>query len=252
MIVSATVIMPYFKKKFFFKAAYHSVLNQTVKDIEIIVIYDDENFSELDYVKKIINNRKNTSLIVNNKNFGPGFSRNIGIKKAKGKYISFLDCDDVWKRNKLKFQINFMKKYNLDITYTSYSAINELGTKLYNVIIKKEMVYENFLKSCDIGLSTVVIKKSIFNHFKFSALKTKEDYLLWLQLSKSNFKFVGIKKILSYWRITKKSLSSNIFQKIRDSFVIYHYFEKQSFLKTIISIVVLSFFAFKKNKFLKL
>lgn len=252
MIVHATVIMPYFRKKKFFKIAYHSVLNQSFKDIEIIIIYDDANFSELDYVKKIINNRKNTSLIVNNKNFGAGFSRNIGIKKAKGKYISFLDCDDAWKKNKLKFQIDFMKDYNLDITYTSYSAINKFGKNLYNVISKKEMFYEDFLKSCDIGLSTVVIKKSIFNNFKFSRLKTKEDYLLWLQLSKSNFKFIGIRKILSYWRYTKSSLSNNIFQKIIDSFQIYYHFEKQSFLKTIASILVLSFLSFKKNKFLKI
>jgi teichuronic acid biosynthesis glycosyltransferase TuaG len=96
------------------------------------------------------------------------------------------------------------------------------------------------------------MNRSIFNTFKFSKIKTKEDYLLWLQLSKSKYKFVGIKKILSFWRTNKESLSSNVIQKIVDSFKIYYQFERQNFLKTIISIVVLSFFALKKNKFLKL
>ena len=63
---------------------------------------------------------------------------------------------------------------------------------------------------------------------------------------------MGIKKLLSSWRINKESLSSKAFQKIVDSFKIYHHFERQNILKTIISIVVLSFFSFKKNKFLKL
>ena len=251
-MISVSVIMPYFKKKSFFKEAYYSALNQGVKNLEIIIIYDDEDHSDISYIRKIINNRNNTNLIINKKNFGAGISRNLGIKKAKGKYIAFLDCDDIWKKNKLKYQLNFMKNNNLDISYTSYSVIDKFGDELYEVNVKNEMTYEDFLKSCDIGLTTVVMKKSIFDNFKFNKIKTKEDYLLWLQLSNSNYKFIGIKKILSLWRVNKNSLSNNIIQKVSDSFRIYYQFEKQNFLKTIFSIIVLSLLAFKKNKFLKL
>ena len=244
--------MPYFKKKSFFKDAYCSALRQGIKNLEIIIIYDDDDRSDISYVRKIINDRKNTFLVINKKNFGVGVSRNIGIKKAKGMYVAFLDSDDIWKKNKIKYQLNFMRKNNLDISYTSYSVIDKFGYKLYNVNVKNKMTHKNFLKSCDIGLSTVVMKRSIFDNFKFNRIKTKEDYLLWLQLSKSKYKFIGIKKILSFWRVNRNSLSNNIIQKIKDSFRIYYKFEKQSFLKTIISIVVLSFLAFKKNKFLKL
>jgi teichuronic acid biosynthesis glycosyltransferase TuaG len=251
-MISVSVIMPYFKKKSFFKEAYYSALNQGVKNLEIIIIYDDEDHSDISYIRKIINNRNNTNLIINKKNFGAGISRNLGIKKAKGKYIAFLDCDDIWKKNKLKYQLNFMKNNNLDISYTSYSVIDKFGDELYEVNVKNEMTYKDFLKSCDIGLTTVVMKKSIFDNFKFNKIKTKEDYLLWLQLSNSNYKFIGIKKILSSWRVTKNSLSNNIIQKLSDSFRIYYQFEKQNFLKTIFSIIVLSLLAFKKNRFLKL
>lgn len=251
-MISVSVIMPYFKKKSFFKDAYDSALSQGIKNLEIIIIYDDNDRSEISYVRKIINNRKNTVLLVNKKNLGAGVSRNIGIKKAKGKHIAFLDCDDIWNKNKIKYQLNFMKKNNLDISYTSYSVIDKFGCELYDVKVKNEMTYKDFLRSCDIGLSTVVMKKSIFDNFKFNKIKTKEDYLLWLQLSKSSYKFIGIKKILSSWRVNKNSLSNNIIQKLRDSFRVYYQFEKQNFLKTIVSIIVLSLFAFKKNKFLKL
>lgn len=251
-MIPITVIMPYFKKKTFFKEAYYSALSQGIKNLEIIVIYDDEDRSDISCIRQIINNRKSTILILNKKNFGAGISRNIGIKKAKGRYIAFLDCDDIWNKNKIKYQLNFMKKNNLDISYTSYSVINESGDVFYNVKIKNNLSYKDFLKSCDIGLSTVVMKKSIFDNFRFNKIKTKEDYLLWLQLSKSNYKFIGIKKILSSWRVNKNSLSNNIIQKISDSFRIYYQFEKQNFLKTILSIIVLSLLAFKKNRFLKL
>jgi teichuronic acid biosynthesis glycosyltransferase TuaG len=251
-MISVAVIMPYFKKKTFFKEAYYSALNQGIENLEIIVIYDDEDHSDISYIRKIINNRNNTFLIINKRNFGAGISRNLGIKKAKAKYIAFLDCDDIWNKNKIKYQLNFMKKNNLDISYTSYSVIDKFGYELYNVNVKNKITHEDLLKSCDIGLSTVVMKRSIFDNFKFNKIKTKEDYLLWLQLSKSQYKFIGIKKILSFWRVNKNSLSNNIIQKIRDAFHIYHKFEKQSFLKTIISVAVLSFLAFKKNKFIKL
>ena len=251
-MISVTVIMPYFKKKTFFKEAYYSALSQGIKNLEIIVIYDDEDLSDISCIRRIINNRNNTILIINKKNFGAGISRNIGIKKAKGKYIAFLDCDDIWHKNKIKYQLNFMKKNNLEISYTSYLVIDKSGDTLYSVKIKNEMTYKDFLRSCDIGLTTVIMKKSIFYNFNFNNIKTKEDYLLWLQLSKSNYKFIGIKKILSSWRVNKNSLSNNIIQKISDSFRIYYQFEKQNFLKTIFSIIVLSLLAFKKNKFLKL
>jgi teichuronic acid biosynthesis glycosyltransferase TuaG len=251
-MITVSVIMPYFKKLSFFKKAYYSALNQQIKNVEIIIVYDDEDKSDLEYIKKITDGRMNTILIINNKNLGVGKSRNIGIEKAKGEYISFLDCDDIWNRNKLKYQINFMKKKKLNITYTSYSVINEFGKKLYNVKVRPEMTHRDFVRSCDIGLSTVVIKKSIFNNFRFEGIKTKEDYLLWLQLSKTKYKFFGIKKILTYWRISRNSLSNNILQKIKDSYKIYYHFEKQSFFQSILSIIILSFFSLKKNRFLKL
>ena len=245
----ASVIMPYYKKKNYFKKAYYSALNQNIKTLEIIIIYDDNNHSELAFLKKIINNRKNTKLIINKRQLGAGLSRNVGIKIAKGEYICFLDCDDIWKKNKLNYQINFMKKNKIDFSHTSCSVINEVGRFLYFLRAKKELTYRDLIKSCDIVLSTVVMRKSIFKNDKFTDIVTKEDYLLWLQLSKNNIKIVGIDKTFASWRDVRNSLSSNIWQKIKDAFKIYYIYEKRFFLIAIRNIFILSFFSLKKKIF---
>jgi teichuronic acid biosynthesis glycosyltransferase TuaG len=242
-----SVIMPYYKKLCFFEEAYNSALNQNYSNIEIIIIYDDDDLTELSFIKKIINNRKNTILIINKKNYGAGFSRNIGINRSQGFYISFLDCDDVWKKNKLRNQVSIMNKLKLDFSFTGYTVINENNNFLYNVPAKNFLTHADLLKSCDIGLSTVMIKRQILKRFKFSRMITKEDYLLWLQISKNNKIIYGIKKSLSLWRKCNNSLSSNIVQKVRDAFNIYYKNEKQGFIKSIISIIILSFYAYKKK-----
>lgn len=107
---TASIIIPYFRKKTFFKKTIRSITNQTQRNFEVIVIYDDEDLSELNYVKNIIQKDKRLKLHINKKNLGAGGSRNLGIKLAKGKFICFIDADDIWMKNKLKTQIDFMIK----------------------------------------------------------------------------------------------------------------------------------------------
>ena len=97
--------MPIFKKRNYFLDSYNSVINQTYKNYEIILIFDDNDASDLKYIKSVINN-KVTKIIINKKNLGVGLSRNKGIVYSKGQFIAFLDCDDIWYRTKLEEQIN--------------------------------------------------------------------------------------------------------------------------------------------------
>ena len=243
-----SIIIPYYKKKNFFKKAFLSAYNQSCKNKEIIIIYDDINKLDLPHIKKIIKNKNNTRLIVNKKNLGVGESRNKGIKKSNGSYIAFLDSDDVWSKNKLKYQINFMKKNNFMATHTSYKIIDDKDKILGTRIAKRIIYFKTLIYSCDIGLSTVILNKKVFERkFKFPKIKTKEDFVMWLNISK-NFNFYGLDKKLSYWRKLENSLSSNVFQKIIDGFRVYYVFMKFSILKSIFFLIVLSLNYFKKNK----
>jgi teichuronic acid biosynthesis glycosyltransferase TuaG len=243
-----SIIIPYYKKKFFFLESLKSALNQTYKNFEIIIIYDDECKVELEYLKKIIKFNKKITLLINNINLGAGYSRNRGIKYSKGRYIAFLDADDVWNSKKLALQINFMKKNKISFCHTSYKIINENDDLRGVQIAERHISYYDLLKSCDVGLSTVVLEKKIIKKNKFPNLKTKEDYALWLKLAKKN-KLYGLKKTLSSWRRCKNSLSSSFFQKILDAFRVYYIYENLNFFVSILRVFILSnFYLFKRIK----
>ena len=162
-----SIIIPYYKKKKFFKKTFISAVNQSYKNIEIIIIYDDNSKSELKFIKKIVQNKKNTKVLVNSKNIGAGLSRNRGIKKSKGEYLAFLDADDLWKKNKLQKQIRFMNTNKIDASFTGYQIMDEKNNIFGSRISKKKISYNNLIYSCDIGLSTVVIRKQKLINLNF-------------------------------------------------------------------------------------
>ena len=241
-----SIIIPYFKKKFFFYKSFLSAYNQTYKKKEIIIIYDDTDKTDLSYIRNIIKKYKDTKLIINKKNIGAGLSRNKGIIVSKGKYIAFLDSDDLWDKKKLFNQIQFMKKNNAVFSHTSYRILNEVNVVVGRQIAMNNISYYNLLNSCDIGLSTVVVKKDILLKNFFPNLKTKEDYALWLKISKNN-KIYGMKKTLSSWRKLENSLSSSWYQKLIDGFNVYYKQEGLNLFISLYRLSILSFFYIFKS-----
>lgn len=236
-----SIIIPYYKKKKFFKSTIKSILNQSFKSYEVILIYDDKDKRELSYVKKILHTVKNKKIIVNNKNYGAAISRNIGIKCSKGNFISFLDADDTWHKNKLKTQIYFMKKKKIKFSFTNYSIVNTNDLVVKKVKSPRKIEFHKLLYSCDIALSSVVVKYDVLQDNKFYPIKTKEDYLLWLNLSFKNLEMLRVNQYFTYWRKTKKSLSSSVFQKLKDAYFIYNKSLKFNMFKSLIFIFFLSF-----------
>ncbi len=243
-----SVIIPYYKKKKYIQKTLNSVINQSYKKIEVIIIYDDIDRTDLEFVKNLIKKDNRFKLIINKKNLGAGKSRNIGIKKAKGKYISFIDADDLWKKDKLKIQIDYMQKNNVTFLHSSYEIIDFAGTILGSRRAKNYDNFYNLSKSCDIGLSTVTIKKKIFSKsLEFPKIKTKEDFVLWLKILKNGIKLNSLDKKLVKWRKSKDSLSSSIFQKLKDGFKVYNHYLKFSVIKSIFYLFILSLNALKKK-----
>ncbi len=236
-----SIIIPYYKKKEFIKKTVNSVINQTYSNIEIIIIYDDEDISDLNFISEILQKDKRINIIKNLKNEGAGNSRNKGIEKAKGKYIAFIDSDDTWQNNKLEKQINFMHKKNIDISHTSYYIVNNKEMILGKRQARNFFLLKELLKSCDIGLSTVILKKNLISDkIKFPPLKTKEDFVLWLKLLESDNKIYALDEYLTFWTKSHYSLSSSTYQKLLDGYRVYYKYMKFNFIKSLYFLFCLS------------
>ena len=243
-----SIIMPYYKKKEYIKSAVLSVLNQTYQNFEVYIIFDDKNVDDLEFINEIVALDNRVNLIVNKSNLGASESRNLAMKRCHGNFIAFLDCDDWWYPTKLKFQINFMKENKFFFTHTSYKIVDQDNKIIGYRNSKPVMDFSSLLKSCDIGLSTVVIKKTILSKDTFFPnLTTKEDYVLWLRLAQKGYKIYGIDKVLTNWRKTINSLSSSNFQKIIDGYKVYNKFMGFGYIKSILYLFRLSINALKKK-----
>ena len=127
-----SILLPYYKKEKYIWKTIRSVLNQSFKNFELIIIFDEyfkkrhEVFEKLKGLKKKDDRIK---IILNNKNLGVSASRNKGLQKAKGNYVAFIDSDDLWNKKKLEIQTRYMIKNNLKFCHTNYYVINKYGKK---------------------------------------------------------------------------------------------------------------------------
>ena len=246
-MILVSVIIPYFKKKNYIQQTLKSVINQTYKNLEILIIYDDKDISDLKILNHLKKKDKRIKIIVNRNTLGAGFSRNVGIRSAKGKFIAFLDSDDLWKKNKIKFQLDFMLKNNLKACHSSYEVINSSNEIKKIRKSKKYTNYNQLLKSCDIGLSTVMVQRKVFSKdLKFPSLRTKEDFVLWLKFLKKGYIIGYTNKNLTAWRDLDNSLSSSNLQKLKDGFTVYNKYMKFNILKSFYYLFVLGLNSIKK------
>jgi len=244
-----SVIIPYYKKRNFVKETIVSVINQSYDYLEILIIYDDTNQNDLEFLQEISKLDNRIKIINNNKRLGAGPSRNKGIDQSNGKYIAFIDADDTWTQDKIKEQISFMKKNNYQISHTSYFIIDEKKKIVGQRKARDLLSINEILKSCDIGLSTVIIEKKVIvdTKTKFPQLVTKEDFVFWLKLLKKNHKFYAFDNNLTNWTNSKNSLSSSTIQKLFDGFKVYNYYMNFNIIKSIYYLICLSLNYLKKR-----
>ena len=232
------IILPNYNSDLFLKTTINSVLNQSYKNWQLIIVDDCSNQKTQSILKTFLKNKK-IKIFWSKTNRGAAYCRNFAIKKSKSKYLAFIDSDDIWSKEKLSSQYNFMKKNKIKISHTSYTIINSNNKIIGFRPAKKIQNYDDLISSCDIGLSSVMLEKKILKRSKFSNQITKEDYSLWLNLAKK-YDIHGLTRNLMKWRKSDSSLSSNTIQKVKDAFFIYFNQEKQGIFKSLISVIILS------------
>lgn len=246
-----SIVIPCYNCEKYIKETIKSVLNQSYKDFEIIAVDDCSTDNTYNILKNMQISDSRIKVHKNHINIGVAETRNIGVEIARSEFIAFLDSDDSWYKDKLKTQINFMIRNNISISSTGYELWNGDMTKkirYYNIPVN--ITYERLLNENFIGLSTVIIKKDIFQKFKMNSKYIHEDYALWLRLLRNNYKIIGINQPLGKYRVLDSSRNANKIRSLIGRIEILYFQEKIglfSMCKYIVNCVIRGYRKYRKN-----
>lgn len=241
-----SVIMPAYNVEKVIGISIKSVLNQSIFNIELIIINDGsidntyyiaKEFSEIDQRVKVINRKENK---------GISFSRNEGIKLATGNYIAFIDSDDFWDTTKLEKQIEIMKKKQIKFSCTSYDVVDQ-NMDFLKKISSQEGYYNyiDLLRTNIIGCSTVVIESNLIKNNLMPNVK-HEDYATWLNILSKNECVYFINDCLSTYVKSNNSTSGNKIKTINWAFKIFMQQKNFSILKRYHLFIRYLFYTIKK------
>ena len=245
-----SIIMPVYNSERFLEDAIRSVINQIYLNWELWLI--DDNSS--DNSKQIISNftaiDKRIKSILLTVNSGAAIARNTAITRSEGKYIAFLDADDIWLPEKLLNQINFMEMNERSFTFTSYAIMDENGKDLKRTIAAPETVrYKQLLKNNTIGCLTAVYNSEKLGKMLMPEIRKRQDYGLWLNILKKGVIGYGLQETLAMYRTGDTSLSNKKMNVLKYNWILLRKHQHLSFFVTLYYFI---FFLFNKTlKYLK-
>ncbi len=232
-----SIITPTFNSENFISNTIDSVLNQTYKNWEMIIVDDHSTDKTRQVVERYIKQDSRIKYCYLDVNFGAAMARTKAMDMAKGDYIAFLDSDDLWVENKLECQLSFMKKNNYNFTCTSYEKIDEEGKTLERMFRAKEKTdYNGVLLSCPIGNSSVIYNVRELGKFVVPNIRKRNDDALWLQILKKEKYIYGMPDVLMKYRIRKSSISSNKISLIKYHWRLYREIERLSVVRSLFHI----------------
>ncbi len=205
-----TIVTPVYNSINYVRDSIESVINQTFQNWEMILVDDHSNDGSFELISNIAKIENRIKIIRNKENLGSGLSRNKAIKLANGKYIAFLDSDDLWHNDKLKIQIELMEKNKWSFSHTSYGYISEQGEKIKSTfhVSNHPINYSNLLKRTEISCLTAVYNQRILGKCYMTEHRRKQDYALWLSILKKDIKSQPIDVELAYYRQRSGSATS--------------------------------------------
>lgn len=222
-----SIITPCHNSSGFISQAIDSVLAQTYENWEMLIVDDGSTDSTVHIVEDYLKKDSRIRLIRLGKNCGPAVARNRAIEEARGRYIAFLDSDDIWLPEKLEKQTAFMRENDIDLCYSSYYIIDENGSETGVFITKENATYRDLLKTCYIGNLTAIYDAGRLGK-QYMEDVGHQDYTLWLRILKSGATARGILEPLAKYRIRSKSISANKIKAARWQWHIYRNIERLS------------------------
>ncbi len=228
-----SIIMASYNCESFIQESIESVISQDYKNWELLISDDCSSDDTLNIIRSYCDKDVRISLITSDVNLGAAISRNKSIEKAKGRFIAFLDSDDLWSPSKLSKQIPFMIKNEIALCYTRYDSIDEEGQLVKHApTLPPKIDYNGLLKSQIIGCLTAVYDTQLCGKVLMPIIRKRQDFGLWLKILKQGHTAYCLDDVVATYRIRKNSLSSNKIAAIHYNWKLYREVENLSLLKS--------------------
>lgn len=232
-----SIVMPCYNGEQFIQETIDSVMNQTYKNWELLVIDDGSKDNSYSLVKEYTN-KDNRIHLIQQKNAGSAAARNNGIRRSRGQYLALLDSDDIWLPGFLDSQIRFIQQKGAVCVCSSYSRIDEQSNEILKPVISKPIITAKSMQSVDyIGCLTGLYDQSkhgkIFLKEELNSLL--DDYAFWIDVVNLEGEAYGNPKILAKYRVRKNSLTANKRKLVKKHYIFYRKQLNQNFFQSMLS-----------------
>ncbi|MFC0780605.1 glycosyltransferase family 2 protein [Flavobacterium sp. HJSW_4] len=226
-----SIIVPTYNTEKFIRQTIESVQNQTYQNWEMILADDASTDQTVSIIEEFAQKDNRIKLFKLPENRGNGFARNAALEKATGKYIAYLDSDDLWFPAKLEKQVQFLKANDLHFTFSFYDSIDEEGNDLNrrvespNPLSYKQLFFCNY-----VGNLTAIYDADYFGKIILETTQKRQDWRIWLTIVKQIKIAKPVPEPLAFYRIRKDSVSSSKFKLIKHNFGVYREFHGYNFV----------------------
>ncbi|MGM0837625.1 MAG: teichuronic acid biosynthesis protein TuaG [Bacillota bacterium] len=243
-----SVITPVYNAAKFIGKSIESVMDQTYQNWEMILVDDMSTDQSIQIINEYMLKDQRIKLIQLTENSGAAVARNTALDAADGRYIAFLDSDDLWKPSKLEKQLAFMKENQYAFTFTAYELMDQDGTILDKTISMPDSIdYKGLLKNTIIGCLTVILDREQVGNVQMPNIRTRQDFALWLSILKKGHRAYAFHEPLSIYRIVEGSISSNKLQAAKRNWYVYRRIEKLNLIYASWCFVNYAYTAIKKR-----
>ena len=226
-----TVVTPTWNSENYIMDTIKSVQAQTYKNWEMIIVDDCSTDRTVEIVNKISGEDPRVQILVQNVNRGAAKARTRSMQAGTGRFVAYLDADDIWKPDKLEKQMEFMKKKKIGFSCTSYEVIDDAGKPLNKFVhMLPKVDYVGFLTNNLIQTVGVMVDISVVDkkYLVMPDIRRRQDAATWLQILKAGYDCYGLDEILAEYRRTENSLSSNKFKAMKGIWMLYRNIEHLS------------------------
>ncbi len=228
-----SIITPSYNSALLISDTVQSVLSQTFTNWEMIIIDDCSIDSSAQLVQSLIDFDSRIKLIQLSENSGAAEARNKGIEAASGRFIAFLDSDDLWNPQKLEKQINFMLENKVAFSYTAYEKIDEKGAPFQTMGVPSKVAYNDLLKTCVIGCLTAVYDTECLGKIYMPNNTKREDFATWLKILKKIDYAYAVPEVLAQYRVYPNQSSSKKASMAQENWRLYRDIEHLNVLQAI-------------------